>query len=270
MAGTLSPAEVERFRTEGYLAPFEAVTPRCAAEFRRRIEAFEERTGLPAEGSLKIKAHLAAPWMVDLACHPAILDVVESLLGPDILLLRSSMFAKDARDPRFVSWHQDSLYYGQENGEALTVWVAFTRSDVPSGCLRVIAGSHRAGNLPHDERKEARNLLMRGHTALDVDESRAVDLVLEPGQFSIHHERAVHGSNPNGSDDRRIGLAYFYGPTVSRPVGGRRPAVLVRGVDTYNNWDAEVLPRYECDPVCMDALADMSGRFSQGQFRVRS
>lgn len=268
MTGKLSPQDVERFRTEGYLAPFDAVAPQVAAEFRRRIEAFEERTGLPAEGSLKIKAHLAAPWMVDLACHPAILDVVESLLGPDILLLRSSMFAKDAHDPRFVSWHQDSLYYGQENGEALTVWVAFTKSDVESGCLRVIAGSHRAGNLPHAERKEAMNLLMHGQTALDVDESRAVDLILAPGQFSIHHERTIHGSNPNGSDDRRIGLAFFYGPAASKPIKGRRAAVLVRGVDRYGHWDREVLPRYDCDPDCMAALTDMSGRFGRGQFRV--
>lgn len=268
MGRRLTEDQVEHFRREGWLAPLPAVTGVQAREFRRRIEAFEERTGKPAEGSLKIKAHLAAPWMVDLACHPAILDAVEDLIGPNILLLRSSVFAKDARDPRFVSWHQDSLYYGAAKGDAVTAWVAFTDSNVSNGCLRVSPGTHLKGNLPHVERKEAMNLLARGHTVLEVDEDKAVDLQLKAGEFSIHHERTVHGSKPNGSDDRRIGMAFFYAPTQMASLKGRRRALLVRGVDEHNHWDPETQPRYDLDPTALAEMEEVFGRFAAGAFKV--
>jgi len=268
MPKRLTPEQIEQFKQDGYIAPCRAVPAAQAHEFRRRIEGFEERTGLPAEGSLKIKAHLSSPWMVDLACHPGILDVVEDLIGPNILLFRSSLFAKNARDPGFVSWHQDSLYYGQTPSACVTAWVAFTESHAGNGCLRVIRGSHRNGNLEHEERKEPTNLLARGHTVVHVDESLAVDLELQPGEFSVHHERTVHGSKPNDSDGRRIGLAFFYGPTHVSSVRGRRNALLVRGVDEYAHWDAEPQPRYDLDPVTMADLTRVFGRFQKGEFKL--
>ncbi len=268
MGKRLTQEQIEDFGKNGYIAPCRGVTAREATEYRRRIEGFEERTGMHAEGSLKIKAHLASPWMVDLACNPGILDVVEDLIGPNILLFRSSLFAKDAHDPRFVSWHQDSLYYGQVPSACVTAWVAFTETTAENGCLRVIRGSHVNGNLAHEERKEERNLLARGHTVIDVNEENAVDLLLQPGEFSVHHERTVHGSNPNESGDRRIGLAFFYGPTHVSSVRGRRNAVLVRGVDEYSHWDEEPLPRYDLDPVTMADLGKVFDRYKQGEFKL--
>lgn len=268
MPKRLTQEQIDHFKANGYLAPCEGVTPRAAREYLRRIEAFEERTGLPAEGSFKIKGHLASPWMVDLACHPAILDVVEDLIGPNILLFRSSVFAKNARDPGYVSWHQDSLYYGQVPNECVTAWVAFTDSNRSNGCVRVLRGTHRGGNLPHEERKTPQNLLARGHSVIEADEGLAVDLELKAGEFSVHHESAVHGSEPNTSDGRRIGMAFFYGPTHVYSVRGRRNAVLVRGVDEYRHWDEETLPRYDLDPLTMAQLGAISNRFKQGEFKL--
>ncbi len=268
MGKRLTSAQIAGFHKDGYIAPCRAVSEREAGEYFRRIEGFEERTGLPAEGSLKIKAHLASPWMVDLACNPGILDVVEDLIGPDILLFRSSLFAKNAHDPGFVSWHQDSLYYGQVPSACVTAWVAFTDSHPGNGCLRVIRGSHLDGNREHEERKVPNNLLARGHTVIDVNEDDAVDLTLHPGEFSVHHERTVHGSMPNDSDGRRIGLAFFYGPTHVSSVRGRRNAVLVRGVDEYRHWDEETLPRYDLDPVTMADLGHVFKRYEAGEFKL--
>jgi len=268
MPKRLTQEQIDRFHREGYIAPCRAVSEREAGEYLRRVEGFEERTGLPAEGSLKIKAHLASPWMVDLACNPGILDVVEDLIGPNILLFRSSLFAKNAHDPGYVSWHQDSLYYGQVPSACVTAWVAFTPSHARNGCLRVIRASHLDGNRQHEERKTEHNLLARGHTVVDVNENDAVDLELRPGEFSVHHERTVHGSNPNDSDGRRIGLAFFYGPTHVSSVRGRRNAVLVRGVDEYRHWDEETLPRYDLDPVTMAELGNVFGRYQKGEFKL--
>ncbi|MFI4987062.1 MAG: phytanoyl-CoA dioxygenase family protein, partial [Alphaproteobacteria bacterium] len=125
MPRLLTAEQVAQFKREGYVAPFRAVTAEHAREFRRRIEGFEERLGHDSEGYFKIKAHIAAPWMVDLACHPAVLDAVEDVIGPNIILLGSSLFAKQAHDERFVSWHQDSAYFGLTPHDEVTAWVAF-------------------------------------------------------------------------------------------------------------------------------------------------
>src|SRR5690349_2707155 len=129
MPKLLTADQVEQFKREGYVTPFDATSPEHAREFRRRIEGIEEKLGHDSEGYFKIKAHIAAPWMVDLACHPKILDAVEDVIGPNIVLLGSSLFAKKAQDPRFVSWHQDSAYFGLTPHEEVTVWVAFTDSN---------------------------------------------------------------------------------------------------------------------------------------------
>lgn len=107
MGSQLTPQQVDFFRTNGYLFPLDAISSTDAAALRARIEAYEAQSGEEVNKRLKIKAHLAFPWMCELARHPAIVGAVQSLLGPDLLLFGSSAFAKNARDIRFVSWHQN-------------------------------------------------------------------------------------------------------------------------------------------------------------------
>ena len=112
MASGLTQQQIDFFRANGYLFPLHAISLAEAAALRGRIEAYEAQAGEEVNKRLKIKAHLAFPWMCELARHPAIVQAVQSLIGPDVLLFGSSAFAKNARDIRFVSWHQDSAYYG--------------------------------------------------------------------------------------------------------------------------------------------------------------
>ncbi len=255
------------FKREGYLGPFRAVSPEQAGDFRDRVEGLEERMGQESEAILKIKAHLASPWMTDLARHPAIVDAVEDLIGPDILLTGSSFFSKNARDPRFVSWHQDAAYFGIEPEELITAWVGFTKSTRESGCLRVMPGSHLGPSMHHEERMSDENMLARGQTIVDIDESRAVDLILAPGEFSLHHVKTAHGSNANMSDDRRIGLAFFYMPSHVRSAAGRRNALLIRGTDRHQHWDADPKPRFDLDPVCLAELDRVWGRYKNASYK---
>ncbi len=254
MAGALSDAEVRKFEEEGYLFPYRALSAEDAAACAGKLADYERILGEDPQRYFKIKAHIAAPWMVELARNKAILDVVESLIGPDIMLFGSSLFAKRAKDSRFVSWHQDSAYYGLDPHNEVTVWVAFTPSRKSNGCLRVIPGSHRGPDKSHEETYDPENLLARGQTIRDIDDDQSVYMELEAGEFSVHHERSVHGSLGNQSGEPRIGLAFFYMPAATRSTIGRRPALLVRGEDRFKHWDEDVLPTRDLDPKTLEIL----------------
>ena len=91
-------------------------------------------------------------------------------MGPNLLVWGTSFFTKAARDPRFISWHQDSTYYGLEPPESVTAWIAFSDSTEDSGCMRIIPGSHNGSHiLPHVEKSEPDNLLSRGQTIEGID-----------------------------------------------------------------------------------------------------
>lgn len=267
MAGSLSKEEVARFRAQGYFLKRRALPAGQARECRDRIEAMEAALGEDCNVRMKIKAHIASPWMTDLARHPAILDAVESLLGPDILLFGSSMFAKAARSSKFVSWHQDSAYYGLTPNESVTAWLAFTPSNRANGCLRVMPGSHLGPDLEHDETYDPQNLLARGQTIHGLDDDRAAYLELEPGEFSLHHVRTAHGSLGNETDDRRIGLAFFYMAGHVASTLGRRTALPVRGTDRHGHWDRDPLPRIDLDPDCLHYLTEMWSRYQSKEVR---
>jgi chlorinating enzyme len=267
MSGSLTDAQVADFRREGWLAPFRAIDEAAAAEAVRWLEAYEVHHKANVNQHLKIKGHLVSPWLVDLARNERILDAVESLIGPDLLLFAASVFAKPGGDGSYVSWHQDSAYFGLEPHEEVTAWVALTESTAANGALQVLPGTHNGPDLHHDETFEPNNLLLRGQRIRVEDESKAVTIELRPGQFSLHHERMAHGSKANATDKRRIGFAFFYIPTHVRSPAGRRSALLVRGEDRHGHWDADPLPRYDFDPPAFEALQRARGAYQDGGVR---
>jgi ectoine hydroxylase-related dioxygenase (phytanoyl-CoA dioxygenase family) len=253
-------SEAIRFYTEhGYYAPIRALPAEGAAMFRSRLEAFEaERPDL--KPLLRSKTHLALAWADALIRHPDILDAVESVIGPNILCWGASFFIKDARDPSFVSWHQDSTYWGLEPPDIVTAWVALSESVVANGAMRVVPDTHRIDQIPHRDTFAANNLLTRGQEiAVPVDEARAVALELQPGEMSLHHVRLVHGSDPNPSGRRRIGFAIRYLPTYVRQTAGPRDsATLVRGRDAYGHFLSERRPEADLAPAALAHHAEIT------------
>ena len=240
---SLSAAAIHQYREDGYYAPVRALSAEEAAALRRRLEDYEQASsGL--RGPLRHKTHLLFTWLNDVIRHPGILDAVEDLIGPNILCWGTSFFTKEAHDPSFVSWHQDSTYWGLEPPDIVTAWLAISESNVANGAMRVIPGSHKGEQVRHRDTFARNNLLSRGQEIeVDVDGSKAVDLVLHPGEMSLHHVRLIHGSEPNPSPRRRIGFAIRYLPThVRQTVGARDFATLVRGVDTYQHFEPEQRP----------------------------
>lgn len=241
----LSKSQVEAFQRNGFHFPISVMPEALALELRAKLEAFEARHGLVMKTPYRNKPHLVFKWLNDLMRLPAILDPIEDLYGGNLLAWSSSFFIKEPHDPAYISWHQDSTYWGLSHPDVVTAWVALSVSDEPSGVMRVLPGSHLIEQLPHRDTFARDNLLTRGQEVqVEVDEKKVVDMPLSPGEMSLHHVRIVHGSKANRSDRRRIGVAIRYVPTYLRQTAGARDhASLVRGVDTYHHFDADPVPK---------------------------
>ena len=265
MTKILTEEQLINWTRKGCIFPIRAVSSGEAKLYFERYCLLQERIGEEPQKRFKIKAHLPFPWIWNLIRNKNILDAVEDLIGPDILCWGSSFFTKNARDRRFVSWHQDSTYYGLSEPATVSVWYAFSPSNVNSGCMRFIPGTHTKGIFEHDETREDGNLLMRGQTINNVDENLAVDVVLEPGEFSLHHESVVHGSNANNSDTPRVGISIHYiAPHVHQLLLKNATGTLVRGKDMFGYWGKDPEPKDDFDPVCLQALDAAYGQYLTG------
>ena len=261
MQKLLSAETVAQFNRDGFYFPLPVLTRDEAAEYRRCLERHEARTGKPLQGNWRHKTHLLFTWADELVHHPRILDAVEDLIGPDILCWTTNFFIKEASHPGFVSWHQDATYWGLDPDDVVTAWVAFTDATPENGYMQFIPGSHKIDQLPHVDTFHKDNLLSRGQEiAVEVDKSRAVGIPLKAGEMSLHHIKLVHGSEPNRTGDRRIGLAIRYIPTYVRQTKVRDSAMLVRGEDKHHNFDYEPRPKQDLDAAALAAHADSVAR----------
>lgn len=249
----LDAAAVDRFWDDGYLFPIRVMSAEDAAGYRKKLERYEADTGGPIAGNLRHKTHLLFTWADELARNPRILDAVESILGPDIMLWGSSFFIKEPGTTAYVSWHQDGTYWGLDGSEVVTAWVALADAPVESGAMQFWPGSHKKMQIPHKDTFAEDNLLSRGQEiAVDVPPDEGVDVPLKAGEMSLHHVLLVHGSQANRSNDRRIGFALRYIPTRLAQTKTRDYAMLVRGTDRFNNFEHEPAPKGDLDP---DAVA---------------
>jgi len=261
MTKLLSQAAVEAYRRDGYYAPVRVMSDADAQSYRAALEAHEAKSGQPLQGNMRHKTHLLFTWADALVHHPKVLDAVEDAIGPDILCWTTNFFIKEANSPGFVSWHQDSTYWGLDPDEVITAWIAFTEVNEANGYMQVLPGSHKIDQLPHVDTFHKDNLLSRGQEiAVEVDVSKAVGLALHAGEMSLHHIKLVHGSAANRTDDRRIGLAIRYIPTYVRQTKVRDAAMLVRGVDQYHHFDYEPRPVADLDAAALAAHADSVSR----------
>ena len=251
MPRRLSKAQIETARTGGYAFPVPVISPAEARRYLDRFEDHERESGTSAPRDLRVKAHLLFTWMWRLGTTPALLDAVEDLIGPDIMLVTSAVWAKNARDPAYVTWHQDSAYFGYDPVDVWSAWIGLTEARIEHGCMRYLPGSHLRPEQPHVETYAADNLLQRGQCIPGFDETGAVAAEVGAGEATFHHFRLAHSSEPNMSDQRRIGILFVFCPPYVRYSLGRYPARLVRGVDNYGHWDEDPIPRRDMDPAAV-------------------
>ena len=260
MPKLLPPAAVEQYRRDGFYFPVRVMSAAEARSYRDRLEEHERHQGAPLQSNMRHKVHLLFRWANALVRHPTILDAVEDIVGPDILCWTTNFFIKEARNPAFVSWHQDATYWGLDPDDVVTAWVALSDAPIASGAMKVLPGSHR-GQLAHVDTFHPDNLLSRGQEiSVEVDDRDGVFVPLEAGEMSLHHVKLVHGSEPNRTGDRRIGLAIRYIPPYVRQLKVRDSAMLVRGVDRFGHYDPEPEPAADLDAAALAAHADAVAR----------
>jgi len=209
--GTLSNQQLEEYERNGFLFPIDVFSAAEVATFRGAFEALIE-SSRDCSPKRFDRLHLFFDWAHQVVTHEGLLDVVEAILGDDILVYGTLVLSKQPHDSRYASWHQDSFYSGLHLTPSTSAWIALTPSTRENGCMRVIPGSHKLGALDHENISEDPNLLNRRgeRIKMDVAESAAVDIVLQPGQMSLHQSTIVHGSNPNTSGAPRIGFIVRY------------------------------------------------------------
>ncbi|MCI0740154.1 MAG: phytanoyl-CoA dioxygenase family protein [Gemmataceae bacterium] len=240
MKRLLSKAQKLRYEQDGILFPVRVLSLDEAHGYRAACDALEVQLGGKPRTIEVRQMHLHFPWACALATHAHVLDAVEDLLGPNLLVWATELFAKHAHDPaRAIGWHCDRPYMGFDPRTAVTAWIALSDSTVANGCMRAVPGPLR---------------LQGAGRRIEVDEAAAIDVVLKAGEMSLHDVLIPHGSGPNHSGEKRVGFAIRYVTPAARPPNGRPPAILARG-DYSHDYFQLVDPPTEKDAE--HALAEM-------------
>ena len=243
MSTHLTDEQIQAFHEHGFHTPHRVFAEEETLNIRASLEALETNLGAKAK-SMRTDVHLIQKWAWDVVHDPRIVDPVSDVLGPDVLLWSLNWFIKEPGDGKFVTYHQDATYWGLEPHNVVTAWVALSDASRETGPMKFIPGSHREVVHEHLDTFGDGNLLSRGQVIqIEVDEAKAVASPLRTGEMSLHHVRLIHGSDPNETDDRRIGMVLRYCATNVRQTKLRDTAVLVKGRDDFHHFDLLPCPR---------------------------
>ncbi|MEM8629938.1 MAG: phytanoyl-CoA dioxygenase family protein [Pseudomonadota bacterium] len=258
--GRLSPAQIDAYWHDGFLFPLPAMSAARAESYRRTLETIEidwlqADLPQPLNTYKRVNAQAVIPMAYEIGADPAVLDIVEGILGPDILIYAVEFFIKEPQTRHIVSMHQDLTYWGMGGTQGLvTAWIALSLATPASGCMDFVKGSHKNPILPHEDTFDDNNLLSRGQEIrVDVRPEDKTAIEIHPGQMSLHHGLTIHGSGPNTSGDRRIAAVIRYvRPDVAQESGTLDYAMPVRGKDTLGHFIHYPPPASDFAP---DALA---------------
>lgn len=264
----LTQEQADSFRHNGFLFPMPALSPPEIATCLAGLERLETELGSAVQDAdIKWRSHgyMHAPWIDDLIRHPRILDAIEDVIGPNILVWTSTFFIKEPHSPTYAAWHQDGGYFGLEPNESVCAWVALTDASREAGCMEQLSFRGAPKLYQHAPLGLANSINRAGQTIMDAfDESNPTAMALPAGSFSLHHELAVHRSAPNNASHRRIGIGLNYMPTHVRLNGPVRcRAMLVRGEDHYGNFDLIRPPGGERDAAALAAHQEVNDRYRE-------
>jgi ectoine hydroxylase-related dioxygenase (phytanoyl-CoA dioxygenase family) len=243
------------YQRDGYVAGIPILSPDEAMDHRQRLEDAEAKVGSLHYQS-NVHTILTSP--AEIVTDPRVLDIVEKMIGPNILLHNVTYITKEAHTESHVSWHQDLTFWGLSHDDQVTLWLALSPATEESGCMRMIPGSHMNGVQQHATTNDDNNVLLQGQTIQHVDESKARLAPLAVGEASFHHGWTMHASMPNNSDDRRIGLNVQYLAThVRQTKHDLDTAILVRGVDDFHHFKPNEFATSDLDPRALERQADL-------------
>ena len=250
MPKVLTKEQIEQYHDKGFISPVKIMSEQDALLIKDELEQVEADFPNEINAESRNNLHLSFTFLDALAHNTIIVDAMEDLIGPNISLWASVMFIKEPSSKHYVSWHQDATYMGLDTLDFPTPWIALSPSNRETGCMTMISGSHKTKIQEHEDTFADNNILTRGQAIQNVDESKAVDLILRPGEMSIHHGAVIHGSQPNNSNQRRIGFSLqSYMPNNVKQVIGRNIWTHVRGLKR-DDIDGILLdrPKFNMDP----------------------
>ena len=250
MPKVLTKEQIEQYHDQGFISPVKIMSEQDALLIKDELEQVEVEFPSEINAESRNNLHLSFAFLDALAHNTIIVDAMEDLIGPNISLWASVMFIKEPSSKHYVSWHQDATYMGLDTLDFPTPWIALSPSNRETGCMTMISGSHKTKIQEHEDTFADNNILTRGQAIQNVDESKAVDLILRPGEMSIHHGAVIHGSQPNNSNQRRIGFSLqSYMPNNVKQVIGRNIWTHVRGLKR-DDIDGILLdrPKFNMDP----------------------
>ena len=256
----LTRDQIRAYRDDGYVFPIRVMSRKAASSLRAELEALEAEwlaadLPQPLNTYKRVNAQVVMPLAHRMGTHPRILDAVQGVLGPDIMLYSVEFLIKEPRTRAVVTMHQDLTYWGMGEIDGLTTaWLALSPATRDSGCMDVVRASHKNPILPHEDTFAPDNLLSRGQEIrVAVRDEDKVPVVLQPGEISLHHGLTIHGSGANSSDDRRIGVVIRYlCPEIVKTGGERDFAHLARGTDRYGHWTPYRVPDAPFEPEALD------------------
>jgi hypothetical protein len=262
------------YHEHGFAGPLPALSVDENERYLAQFLDCEARHGLTS-GDYRCKANVLFPWVDELTRHPAVADAVEAIIGPDFHCWDALFWVKFAHSDKIVSWHQDGTYWNLvPKHRSVSVWLCLSGATEEMGCVRYIPGSHRKGQLHHDDLKTAENLLMRGQTiAYPSPLESSVAVEVPAGHFIIQHPHVIHGSLANRSDRARIACGMNFFATDTRPIATFAPesSVMIRGNDTHGHvlHDPRPTGRFDEDLVnwkkAYDRQHENYFRMSQGK-----
>ena len=237
----------ETYARDGFVFPIEVVDSFEASSIRNDLEKAEAELAHDSErlGLVRAYPDRLLPSFDRLVRHPKLIAAVSPLLGPDLMVWSGGLFIKEANSSKVVTWHQDLNYWGLDEVNEVTAWVALSPSNIANGCMRFVPGSHQRSLVPHKDTFDENNLLSRGQEiTVDVNDADGVNVILEPGQASLHHGHLFHASGPNTTDQRRVAAAIrFISTSMRQETGDRTLVTLVSGEDHYGHFTVAGPPR---------------------------
>lgn len=206
----------ETYEREGYVVVRNVLDPALIAEVRGHVHWLLKKHPDLKPDELHSTLVRDDPFWLRLVSDDRLLDVAEQFIGPNIALFASHYICKPPKTGRPVLWHQDGSYWPLQPLEVTTMWLAASESNQENGCMRVIPRTQHTDLQEMKERKDVDSTLGSSMDDSFVDESKAVNLELNPGDVSLHHPNIIHGSEANTSDKWRMGLTIRYIPTSTQ------------------------------------------------------
>ena len=259
------------FEQQGFITEIDVLSPEKTGYYTRQCQAFVDAYHNHPNYSewTYYRTELVLKWVSDLASESSLLDIVEALIGPDILLWNAFLPAKPPETDAHFGWHQDATYWPvAPKDQIVSAWIALSPVNQQSGGMQMVRGSQLGGQLTHETTYDATSMLKRGQqVTTPVDEKAICNIDLQPGQASFHHTLTLHRSGPNQSDQWRLGVGFNFVSAAVAPLPGYEDSAMpLRGNTANSRFAFTRPPTSDLDTAALEnyrtALERQSKRYS--------